>query len=397
MALPELSDRELEKRIVNAQIHIKSWAERNDLWHDSGFTSYAERVDGEPGEEAVVFILYSSGDLARLLDEDLDPWLRAELDQICESHGFWFDNNDGCSYYLFATTEEMQVAYDQYFHWKWVCSLIVEDFSDIYAELYQYFQARPERLYNLSPREFEILLYRVFQTQGYESQVGPGVGDGGVDVRLLQRGPLGDTLTYVQAKRYSPRHPVRLDAVQALRGAVANDGVSHGIFVTTSRYLPSAQKFARASNGVLELKDSGDVAEWCNQAQQGIIQDKSTLVSDSHVLSVLRRVQAEDKALVTHANTGYRTITNSFALVLKETKQAALLMCLPRRSLFQDAHGLEGHEVPVLDHQIMAMRRMETVFRAKRSVDDQGRVSYWDGKNLYFAWDQQPCHFSHWD
>ncbi|MFT2157998.1 restriction endonuclease [Pseudomonas putida] len=391
------SDRDLEQRVLHAQNDIKSWAERNDLWYDSGFTTYAKRVQGEPGEEAVIFILYSSGDLARLLDEDLDPSLRAELDQICESHGFWFDNCDGCSYHFFATSDEMQDAYDQYLHWKWVCSLIVEDFGDVYAELYQYFQARPERLYNLNPREFEILLYRVFQSLGYESEVGPGVGDGGVDVRLLQRGPLGDTLTYVQAKRYSPRHPIRLDAVQALRGAVANDEANHGIFVTTSRYLPSAKKFARASKGVLELKDSADVAEWCNQAQQGIVRDKSTLISDAHVLSVLRRFQGGEKALVTHAHTGYRTITNSFALVLKETRHAALLMGLPRQNLFQDPHGLEGHEVPILDHRALSMKRLETVFRAKRSEDDQGRVSYWDGQNLYFVWDQKPCRFSYLD
>lgn len=49
----------------------------------------------------MVFILYSSVDLARLLDEDLDPPFWAELDHICESHGFWFENNDGYSYYSF--------------------------------------------------------------------------------------------------------------------------------------------------------------------------------------------------------------------------------------------------------------------------------------------------------
>jgi len=77
----------------------------------------------------------------------------------------------------------------------------------------------------------------VFQSLGYESELGPGVGDGGVDVKLLQRSPLGDTLAYVQAKRYAPNRPIGLEAVQALRGAVANDGADLGIFVTTSRYL----------------------------------------------------------------------------------------------------------------------------------------------------------------
>lgn len=171
------TDRDLERKIVAAQKDLQAWAVTNDLWYDSGFTSYAKRVQGEPGEGAVVFILYSSGELARMLDEDLDPKLRAELDAIADSHGFWYDNYDGYSYYFYATTEELQEAYDQFFHWKWVCSLIIEDFADIYAELYQYFQARPDRLYSLHHREFEILLYRVFQSLGYESELGPGVGE----------------------------------------------------------------------------------------------------------------------------------------------------------------------------------------------------------------------------
>lgn len=391
------ADKELERLIQNAQRDLQVWAVANNLWYDSSFTSFAERVDSEPGEDAVIFILCSSGDLARLLDEDLDPELRAQFDRIVEAHGFWYDNHDGCSYYFFAAAEELQTAYDQFFHWKWVCSLIIEDFGDVYSELYQYFQARPERLYNLHHREFEILLYRVFQSLGYESELGPGVGDGGVDVRLLQRGPLGDTLVYVQAKRYAPRRPIGLEAVQALRGAVANDGVERGIFVTTSRYLRSAETFARRSNGKLELKTSADVAQWCQQAQEGIIRDKSVLVSDAHLLSVLRRSEGGSQALVVHARTGYQTIGNSFALVLKETKHAALLMRLPRQIIGQDTHGIEGHELPVLDKQILTAKNVDTVFRAKRSVDSQGRVDYWDGRNLYSIWDRKPSFFSHID
>lgn len=53
MPVPAFSDRNLEQLILSAQNDILSWSERNELWDDSGFTSYAERVQGEPGEEAV--------------------------------------------------------------------------------------------------------------------------------------------------------------------------------------------------------------------------------------------------------------------------------------------------------------------------------------------------------
>lgn len=174
---------------MTAQTELKRWAVSENIWYESGFDSYVQRVDGEPGEDAVVFIMYSTGPLSRLLDEDLDPGLRQEFDLIALRNGFWWENYDGVAFYFFAAAEDLQKAYDAYFHWQWVFSLIVEDFADLYGELYQYFHRRPERLYNLHHREFEILLYRVFQNQGYDAQVGPGSGDGGVDVKLLQRGP----------------------------------------------------------------------------------------------------------------------------------------------------------------------------------------------------------------
>ncbi|MDU9393246.1 hypothetical protein [Pseudomonas sp. zfem002] len=170
-----------------------------------------------------------------------------------------------------------------------------------------------------------------------------------------------------------------------------------GQFVTTSRYLPGVAAFAGRCEGRLELKTSADVADWCGQAQQGIIRDKSVLVSDQHLLSALSRFERGSHDLVVHAHTGYRTITNSFALVLKETRHAALLMYLPKRIVGQDGHGLEGHEVPILDNRILTERSGATVFRAKRSVDSQGHVSYWDGRNLYFKWSRQACFFSHID
>ncbi|MGV8863488.1 MAG: restriction endonuclease [Pseudomonas sp.] len=390
-------DKVLEQRILHAQIALQEWAIAADLWHDSGFQSYAERVDGEPGKDAVVFILHSSGDLARLLDEDYEPRLREQFAEIADTHGFFYDNNDGYSFSFFANNEPLQRAYDEYFHWKWVCSLIVEDFGDLYAELYQYFHAHPDRLYNLHHREFEILLYRIFQSLGFEAEVGPGSGDGGVDVKLLQRGPLGDTLAYVQAKRYSPSRPIGLEAVAALRGVVANDGVERGIFVTTSRYLPSAVTFAHRSSGVLELKTSTDVAQWCHQAQGGVVRDKSMLVSDANLLSVLRDVNAGNGNHVVHARGRYNTISNVFGLVLKETRHAALLMRLPKQITGQDGHGLEGHEVPVLNDQILTVKNFGTVFRAKRTVDDRGRVAYWDGRHHFETWDRRPTFFSHLD
>lgn len=143
------------------------------------------------------------------------------------------------------------------------CQLIVPDFGKINAELIAYFSNHPERLQELNWRKFEELLDAIFRNQGYFTELGPGSGDGGVDIRLIQKDSIGEVLTLVQAKRYQENNVIGLQAVQALHGVVDDQRAHRGLFVTTSRYLPVAQDFARRQNGRLILANSKDVAAWC--------------------------------------------------------------------------------------------------------------------------------------
>lgn len=144
-----------------------------------------------------------------------------------------------------------------------VCQLLVPDFGEINAELIAYFANHPEQLQILDWRKFEELLNAVFKNQGYYTELGPGSGDGGVDIRLIQKDSIGEILTLVQAKRYRETNPIDLQAIQALHGVVDDQMAHRGLFVTTSRYLPSAQNFAKRQNGRLILANSMDVAAWC--------------------------------------------------------------------------------------------------------------------------------------
>lgn len=83
---------------------------------------------------------------------------------------------------------------------------------------------------------------------------------------------------------------------------------------------------------------------------------------------------------------------NQFAVVLKETKHAALLMAIPARTISDDGYGQRGSEVPDIGLACLDRLTVDTVFRAKRSVRD-GDVNYWDGRNLYSAWNGQPALF----
>lgn len=394
MALVRTSDATLTIKVKRFEAEIEAWAKKLDIWTDCGFTSYADHVDGEPESPTVISILYFSGDFNAMLEghgRGFETFMA-----IMETHGFWYSQatSDNLYFYVEDDESDLETAFAEFARWRWICSLIKPDFSDVSEDLYQHFFARPQDLEKLHWRDFEILLYRIFQARGFSAELGPGSNDGGIDIRLLQRDPIGDMLTLVQVKRYHPKNKIGLEAVQALHGAAAVEKAPKSLFVTTSSYLPSAKRFADRTSGALDLCTSKDVVEWCASATAGIIHDKSRLVSKSHVSKLLSEVARKLDARVVHASTGVTMILNRFALVIKESEHAALLMGLPRRSTSGDAQ--QGFEIPMLSGSALNSFGSGTVWRAKRSVRD-GEVTYWDGKEMWSAWSGKPEYFTYLD
>jgi hypothetical protein len=387
------SDSELVERVRRFEAEIEAWATKLDIWFECGFRSYAEHVDGEPSEPAVITILYFGSEFNSML-EDYIPGFK-EFETIQRRHGLWYEQATYSTlhFYLEDETGPLAQAFSEFARWQWICSLIQPDFADVSEELYQHFAKNPGDLEDLHWRDFEILLHRLFQARGFQSELGPGGNDGGIDIRLLQRDPIGDMLTLVQAKRYHPKNKIGLEAVQALYGAAAVEQAPKSLFVTTSAYLPSAHKFAARTSGALELCTSADVVTWCNEATHGIVKDKSRLVSPGDVAKLLAEVAAKPDARVVHASTGVTMVLNEFALVIKETAHAALLMRLPQQIVSHDGYGQVGVEIPTLDNAALANFGQATVWRAKRSAED-GRVRYWDGRHGWSRWSGSPEQFS---
>lgn len=390
------SDQELEQEIKRVENAIQQWAESQDLWFDCSFTSYLKHVNGEPRPEAVVTILCSGGDLSHVIDEDLDVG-GMSFHELLGSLGYTYENHYGCNFHIYAEDEKLNRAFESYFHWQWVCSLIEPDAGDVYEEIYSHFQSSPQDLHRLEPRAFEILLSRIFQNQGFATELGPGSGDGGIDIRLWQRDPLGDILTLVQAKRYAPHRKIKLDAVAALRGVMAVEKAPKGIFVTTSTYLPSARNFAGRESNTIDLATSADVVNWCATASNGIVKDKSSLVSRSNVERLLGQINRTSDARILHSSGGYNMVINYFAVILKETKHAALLMALPHTVISDDGYGQRGTEIPSFGPDALDRHCESSVWRAKRTVDEDGRVQYWDGEHLYNVWSGSPVPFDYMD
>ena len=139
---------------------------------------------------------------------------------------------------------------------------IVPDFSEVNAELMAYLEQHPEAMPPLHWRKFEELLEAIFKKKGYETTLGPGGADAGVDLRLLIRSDIGAFLTIVQTRKYAPHRAIALEPVQALYANLEEQDANKGILATTSRFLPSAKKFAASRPNRIVLAGPSEIQRW---------------------------------------------------------------------------------------------------------------------------------------
>ena len=397
-------DAVLDRKIEHLHQEIESWARKHDLWWDCDFFDYTERVRPIQWDKTgYITVLATEGPLSSIaISRDYKGFaeerrLSKEFDQILKENGFWYENWDHTAMWIYATDPAFKEEFKEYMRWKWVCSLIKPDFDILDQELYDHFASHPDRLSDLQWREFEKIVAALMEAQGYAVELGPGANDGGTDIRLIQRDPIGDILTLVQVKRYRPDRKIKLEAVQALHGAATADSAQRSMFVTTSAYLPSAEKFATRRNVPMTLHTSTDVQQWCVEACNGIVEDKRKLIGKEHVTCAIDRARRDHRQIL-HSSGGYHMVTNRFAVVLKETRSAALLLDLKTRIIEHDGYKQRGREVPDLDSALPLLSTISVngIRRARRVGEGVSR-RFWDCIDLYSPWDGRPAHFDHCD
>ncbi|MCO1657353.1 restriction endonuclease [Pseudonocardia humida] len=109
-----------------------------------------------------------------------------------------------------------------------------------------------EHLLNLSPRDFERLIARLYREMGYSVQLTPPQKDGGRDVLALRLESGRRHTIFIECKLYT--EPVGVRRVRELAGVVSTDRASSGVLVTSSRFTKPALLMA-ANNPRLELVD----------------------------------------------------------------------------------------------------------------------------------------------
>lgn len=392
-------DEVLDKKIGRLKLEIETWARRRDLWHDSGFFDYTERVRPiEWDETGYLLVLASDGPIAESVicagNEDGTP--AAEFEGILRKRGFWYENYDGGEMWIYATDSYYKRDFKEYMRWRWICSLIKPEFDILNEELYAYLGRRPNRLAALHWRDYERLLAALLESQGYDVELGPGHNDGGVDIKLLQRDPLGDIMTLVQAKCYRPDRKIRLEAVQALHGVATADEVAKTMFITTSGYSASAERFAARKNVPMTLYTSENVRHWCEEASHGIVEDKRKLVTDDSIRQAFREARGSHEKML-HSSVGHTITANQFAVVLKETRTAALLLEVGARITDHDGHRQRGHEVPDADSIPVLSHVQRSAVRRARKIGERGERRFWDGRHFFSPWNGNPVYFDHCD
>jgi hypothetical protein len=102
----------------------------------------------------------------------------------------------------------------------------------------------PDERFGVSPKLFEEVVASVYQDFGYEVRVTGRRSDGGIDVIL--DGP-GDVLVGVQVKRWKSK--IQAEEIRSLAGALILQGMTKGVFITTSDFTTGARSTASAYHG----------------------------------------------------------------------------------------------------------------------------------------------------
>lgn len=132
--------------------------------------------------------------------------------------------------------------------------------------LLQQFWQQAKNLDNLNWRQFEILVSRLLESDGYEVQLMSGTKDGGVDiVAVKDLGEHGMFKALWQAKKYNTFRKVGIDTIRELADVRNEYKASKGIIVTSSFLTSGALQRVERDQYILGKVDRNDLNEWIDR------------------------------------------------------------------------------------------------------------------------------------
>ena len=109
----------------------------------------------------------------------------------------------------------------------------------------------------MSDRDFEFEIGKVYSRHGYQTHVTKRSGDGGVDVIAKK----DNETIYIQCKHYAPNTHLGAPELQAFWGCCSGNGISKGVMVCTSSLTKDARAFANKLKGKLVIVGMKELME----------------------------------------------------------------------------------------------------------------------------------------
>jgi len=116
-----------------------------------------------------------------------------------------------------------------------------------------------DSLYRIHWRKFEELTAEFFERIGFDVKIGPGRGDGGVDVYATHI-PTSQVLI-IQCKRHSKNNEVEVNDVKALYFDIIDKNADHALIATTSKLTPEGRRIT-ASNYPISAAEHDTIVQW---------------------------------------------------------------------------------------------------------------------------------------
>jgi len=235
------------------------------IWIYNDWYRNQDGIDLLARAEACVFCRKSLRHLMKGL-ADKPTWeFDKRIVRVCDSCGWWTVESYVTLEYIGCFRCAIQGAVGQ------LKQLDLGDQANPIDEIRTYLMAKYAERFSLDPWKYEEVVASVYADFGYTPRVTARTNDGGVDIML--DGP-DDILIGVQVKRYKDK--IGVDQIRSLTGALYLEGMTRGIFVTTSSFTKGAMKAAEQSafRGVpIELVEATRFYEALDLAQTNRYQD----------------------------------------------------------------------------------------------------------------------------
>lgn len=139
---------------------------------------------------------------------------------------------------------------------------VIVSASSANDEIMQILKKDPTVVWKLPPRKFEEIVAEILNKQGFQVELTPASGDGGVDIYAARKDGLGQFLYLVECKRYVPPSNVGVEIVRSLYGVLQVKKATAGAIFTTSYFTKGAEAFQREIQHQMYLHNYIALQKW---------------------------------------------------------------------------------------------------------------------------------------